>query len=119
MAGGGATVDTVAPAAALASRLIAAHPDHVPVIIENDCRGYSLRNCKFLVTRDLRIAQFMCVVRKRLGPQQPGAAVALYMSSNGKIPAASETVGALYDRNRDPETLLLRLGIHNENTFGN
>ncbi len=45
----------------------------------------------------------MCVVRKRLGPQQPGAAVALYMSSNGKIPAASETVGALYDRNRDPE----------------
>lgn len=105
--------------AALAARLVEAHPGHVPVIVDNDCRGFTLRNSKFLVTRDVRIAQFMCIVRKRLGPRPPGPAVALYMSSKGKIPTSSETIGALYDRNRDPETLLLHLALHSENTFGN
>jgi hypothetical protein len=115
----GNTGAAASPVAALAARLVAAHPDHVPVIIDNECRGFALRNSKFLVTRDVRIAQFMCIVRKRLGPRPPGPAVALYMSSKGKIPTSSETIGTLYDRNRDPNTLLLHLALHSENTFGN
>lgn len=104
--------------AARAKRLLAAHPGHVPVIVENKCEGHELTSCKFLATREMNVSHFMAIVRKRMRPA-PAASVALYLFSGAseRIPAGAQTVGELYDRDKNEDQLLM-VRLCKENTFG-
>lgn len=101
-----------------AARLLAAHPGHVPVIVENACKDHELANAKFMASREMRVSHFTSIVRRRLRPA-PSASVALYMFSgrSESIPAAAQSMGELYDRDKDAENLL-RVKVCRENTFG-
>jgi hypothetical protein len=101
-----------------AARLMAAHPGHVPVIVENACKDHELINAKFMASREMRVSHFMLIVRKRLRPAPP-ASVALYVfcGKSESIPASAQSMGELYDREKDAENLL-RVKLCRENTFG-
>jgi hypothetical protein len=103
---------------ALAARLLAAHPEHVPVLVENASGDATLANSKFLAARDMRVSHFMLVVRKRMRPA-PRASAALYMlvSERGKMAPAAQAVGELYDAERSADGML-RVRVCKENTFG-
>jgi hypothetical protein len=103
---------------ALAARLLAAHPEHVPILVENASGDAALANSKFLASRDMRVSHFMLVVRKRLRPA-PRASAALYMlaSERGKMAPAAQTVGELYDAECSADGML-RVRVCKENTFG-
>ena len=69
---------------------------------------------KFLVPRELSVAQFSHVLRKRikLTPEK-----AMFIFVNKTLPAASQQMGSLYDKCKDHDNFLY-ISYASENTFG-
>jgi hypothetical protein len=113
-----ASSDSSGAEAERAARLLKAHPGHVPVIVESTCEGHKLANAKFMVARDMRVAQFMLVLRKRLTPAPPASsALYLFSGATGRIPASAQTMGEVYDRDKNHDKLLM-VKLCRESTFG-
>lgn len=98
-----------------AHRINKKYEDRVPIIVEiaENC-NISLDKTKYLVPRDLTVAQFLYVIRKRiaLAPES-----ALFMFFNNTLPATSELLGFVYKQQKDKDGFLYA-SISLENTFG-
>lgn len=96
-------------------RIMNKYPDRIPIICESlKPSNPQIDKTKYLVPNDLTIGQFLYVIRKRIAlpPEQ-----AIYLFVNGSIPATSELIAVVYDRNKDVDGFLY-IYYSCENTFG-
>lgn len=93
------------------------YPDRMPIICERNamCKQVpELDKTKYLVPRDLTIAQFMYVIRKRI---KLDADRALFVFINHTIPPSAALLSDVYERNRDEDGFLY-VTYSGEQTFG-
>lgn len=100
-------------------RLIAKYPDKVPIVIERakgaDKSLPDLPNKKFLVPRDLTIAQFLYTIRKRI-ELEPSRAIYLFFDNT--LPSSSITLNELYEKYKNKDDDVLYGSYTSECTFG-
>lgn len=86
----------------------------VSEICENNKNDISLDKHKFLVPSEITLAQFICVIRKRIkiNPED-----ALFIYFNNVLPISSDTLGNIYRCHKDLDGFLYAT-IALENTFG-
>lgn len=98
------------------NNIVAKYPGRVPIIVEK-YQGSQLPDIdkmKYLVPKDMSISQFMFIIRKRikLEPSQ-----SLFITVNGVLVGSSQTVGEIYEGNKDEDGFLYVV-YASENTFG-
>lgn len=100
-----------------AKQLLDRYPDKVPVILERHAKSSiaEMTNHKFLVPRELTVAQFLYMIRKRISLAPTDA---LYLFFNNELPMMSLSMGEIYLRYRNPDDLLLHGVYASECTFG-
>lgn len=110
------------------------YPNKIPVIVERaqlvdkygnavdpDAEGNpaigllpKIDKNKYLVPGDLTVAQFLCLIRKRI---KLGNDQALFIYINGTLPATSAMFASLYADHKDPDGFLY-VQYTGESTFG-
>ena len=93
------------------------YPDRIPIIVEiadTDKNSIILDKKKFIVPKDLTIAQFIFVIRKRIKLQPEHA---LFIFFDNKIPTSSTLISEIYNKNKDEDGFLYA-DIALELTFG-
>lgn len=92
------------------------YPDRIPIIVEKykDCKLPDVDKCKYLVPNDMTMSKFIFVVRKRI---QLDSSQALFITVNGVMATAGQTLGDLYDDQKDEDGFLYVV-YTSENTFG-
>ena len=92
------------------------YPDRIPIIVEkhNSSELPPVDKCKYLVPNDMTMSKFIFVVRKRI---QLDSSQALFITVNGVMATAGQTVGDLYDNQKDEDGFLYVV-YTSENTFG-
>lgn len=94
------------------------YPDRIPCILEkshvNTNELPNIDKEKFLVPGDLRMSQFMFVIRKRINirPEQ-----AIFIFCNGQILLNHSEIKDIYDKNKNEDNYLY-LQYSGESTFG-
>jgi len=100
------------------TRVLAKYPDRIPVICQkrnvNDDTPL-IKKTKYLVPRDLTVAQFMSVVRKKIDLSEEKAL--FFYVNNFSIPKASEEIQNIYCKEKDEDEFLY-FTYCLENTFG-
>jgi GABA(A) receptor-associated protein len=100
------------------AKLLQKYPDKIPIVLE---RGPgkddmpNLPNSKFLVPRDLTVAQFIYTIRKRV---ELPPAKAIYLFFGNVLPSSALTVGQVYEQYHNPKDLVLHGTYTSECTFG-
>lgn len=93
------------------------YPDRMPIICERSsmCKQVpQLDKTKYLVPKDLTVAQFMYVIRKRIKLDSDRA---LFMFVNQVIPQSSAALVDVYEKNKDEDGFLY-VTYSGEQTFG-
>lgn len=96
-------------------RIICKYPNRVPIICERiNNEVPDIDRNKYLCPRDLSLANFMFVIRKRLKlpPEK-----ALYLFINKKIVPCSQLLGAVYEEKKNADGFLY-INYAGESTFG-
>lgn len=98
-------------------RVMHMYSDRIPVICEKAraARLAQLKRKKFLIPRDLKMGQFMYVIRKHLR-LPPDIAIYLYVAGR-KIYGGSTVISEIYDKEKDPDGFLYIM-YNSENVFG-
>uniref|UniRef100_A0A6C0E112 Autophagy-related protein n=1 Tax=viral metagenome TaxID=1070528 RepID=A0A6C0E112_9ZZZZ len=92
------------------------YPDNVAIYVT--CKdGLLLPKHKFLVNANTTVGQFLGVLRNKL-KNKTGSSTALFILVNNIIPPSSELLHSVYDRHKDEVTLMLKITLCSENTFG-
>ena len=97
-----------------AERIKGRYPSRVPIIVNTGEGVPKLDKQKYLVPRDLKACEFMCVIRKRI---TISAEESLYMFFNEKMVVSSAMMGKVYEDNKSEDEFLY-VHICIENTFG-
>ena len=99
-----------------ANIILQKYPDRIPVVLKNNKRApvEGLKKLKYLVPRDITVAEFMENIRKGVSVSS-NEAIFIYVNNN--IPTATKLMGDIYEEFKD-ETLYLVMDICHENTFG-
>jgi GABA(A) receptor-associated protein len=99
-----------------ATRILEKFPDRIPVICEPTTRSshFKMEKTKFLVPKDLRIYQFIMIVRGRL---KLDATIALFFIAGDVVASSTATFNQLYYEHADQDGFLY-LTFSEENTFG-
>jgi len=103
------------------------NPTYVPVIVEcEDTLAPVLKKRKYLIPRDITIAQFLFVLRREMKGLDPSVATFLFLEQN--LVPAGEYVGKIYDdalekrgvttENQAKSDLFLYVYLAGENCFG-
>ena len=100
------------------ARVMSKFSDRMPIICERNpscTQTPKIDKVKYLVPKDLTMAQFMYVIRKRikLAPEQ---AIFLFVAS-GTLPPSVATLQAVYDQHRADDGFLY-MTYSGENVFG-
>tara|TARA_B110000285_G_C15131735_1_gene624046 strand:- start:2668 stop:3018 length:351 start_codon:yes stop_codon:yes gene_type:complete len=92
------------------------YPDRIPIIVEKykDCKLPDVDKCKYLVPNDMTMSKFIFVVRKRI---ELDSSQALFITIDGAMTTAGQTVGQLYHDKKDEDGFLYII-YTGENTFG-
>ena len=102
-----------------ASKIIEKYPDRIPVICERSPLTKSIPDIdrrKFLVPRDLTVAEFTYVIRRRI--QLPHTtAMFVFIKKQSRLPPSSQTMRLVYEQNMSPDAFLY-MYYTGENTFG-
>ena len=107
------------------SKLNNKYPDYVPVIIskrEKDKILQDIDKTKYLIPKNLNIAEFLCIIRKKINTDSKQAIFVFIIVKNGSksqsslIPA-NTTFEQLYSQSRSDDNFLY-LVYTSENTFG-
>lgn len=98
--------------------ILSRYPDRIPVIVERSAKTADdcpeIDKNKYLIPKDLTIAQFMNVIRQRMKlPSEK----AIFLLVNGMIPSNSTMFSNLYNEHKD-EDQFLYITYSFENTFG-
>ena len=101
-----------------ATRVLNKYPERIPIICQkvdnNDDSIPTIEKIKYLVPIDLTLAQFMCILRKKL---ELPSEKAVFIFVNNTIPTASETIEKIYEEHKDLDGFLY-MTYSGENTFG-
>lgn len=99
-----------------AERITGRYPDRIPIIAELVANSTlpPLDKHKFLVPEDLSVAQFICILRKRikLAPEQ-----AIFIFVNNTLPQHSALMSQIYKEHKSSD-LFLYFTVAGESTFG-
>ena len=96
-------------------RILDKYPDKIPIIVEtNDKDLPTLLKTKYLAPKDLTFGQFLYFIRGKLNlpPEK-----ALFMFVNNTIPATSDLVETVYNKQKYKDNFLY-ISVNSENTFG-
>ena len=83
-----------------ASQIITKYPERIPIIVQKYYTSEvpDVDKCKYLVPNDMTMSKFIFVVRRRI---ELDSSQALFITINGIMAPASQTVGELYDNQKD------------------
>ncbi len=95
-------------------RLKDKYPDRIAIICETSEKDFKLDKVKYLVPLDLRLDQFIAIIRKRI---QLSSDEALFLFCRNTLPMTSNTVIELYKQHADEDGFLY-FHICKESTFG-
>lgn len=97
-------------------RLLSVQPAYVPVIVERgDRRAPLIDREKYLVPRDLSMAHFQCVVRRRLRLERDES---FFLLCGGTLLHGSASLQEVFDAHHDRADGFLYMQYTLENTFG-
>lgn len=91
------------------------HPDRIPIIIDVSKDGPTLNQSKYLVNKELSLANFISNLRKNLNENR--SIFAFISNKNFTIPVQSDTIQNLYDKYKCEDGFLY-ITISYENCFG-
>lgn len=100
------------------SEILTKYPDRIPCILEksniNTNELPNIDKSKFLVPGDLRMSQFMFVIRKRIDirPEQ-----AIFIFCNGQLLLNQSELSEIYKKHKNDDNYLY-LEYSGESTFG-
>ena len=98
-----------------ASRILSKYPDRIPVICERANNNIKdLDKKKYLIPNDLKMIDFLMVVRRRLNLP---AHQSLFVFVNDKLINGSELLSKIYDGEKDEDGFLYVM-YGGESTFG-
>lgn len=99
-----------------ARRILTRYPNRIPIICEKSKNQNlpDINKNKYLVTQDLTIGQFICVIRSRM---RLPATFSLFVLIDGHIPSSASMIGELYDQYKHSDGFLY-VEYCQENTFG-
>ena len=98
-------------------RLMIKYKDRIPIILECVCdisKNISLDKHKYLVPRDINVAQLMFIIRSRI---KLNANDSLFMFFDNILKPSTETIGNIYKYHKNADGFLYAM-ITLENTFG-
>lgn len=91
------------------------HPEHIPVIIEpHKPSDPPISKRKYLVPKDLMVAQMIYIVRKRVDLSKGQS---IFFSCRGRLPFTTDTIFTLDSHSREKDGFLY-LDYTLEHTFG-
>jgi len=99
-------------------KIMEKYEDRIPIVIFKDekCKNLSdINKNKFLAPTDLTLAQFLCVIRKRIELDEAQALFIFVDEST--LAASSQTIGTLYQNHKDEDGFLYMIYC-SENVFG-
>lgn len=98
-------------------KITSTHPNKVPVIVERAPSASGVPEIdknKYLVPGELTMAQFLCLIRKRIKLSNDQS---LFIYINGTLPATSALFNTIYEEHRDSDGFLYVL-YTGESSFG-
>ena len=97
-------------------KILLKYPSRIPIIVEkrDNCEFDDINKKKYLVPKDMPMAQFVCVIRGRikLDPSKT-----LFVMVNNTLVAGADNIGEIYDTHKDKDGFLY-IVYTSENTFG-
>lgn len=115
------TKDTLDKRKMLSKTLFEKFPDRLPVILEkNKSEKISklINKNKFLVSYDTTVAEFMCILRKRIFVDEKSSIYIFTNNKNKVLLSGSFSMGSIYNDHKDEDGFLY-LEYCYENVFGN
>ena len=106
------------------NRILAKHPNLIPIIISADEKIGKLKKNKFLCPSDISFSQFLCSVRKQI---TINSSQAIYAFCDNKILCSTSLMNTIYHEymekknnivGREKYDRFMYLTICTENTFG-
>lgn len=93
------------------------YPDRIPILVYPiDNKQPQIDKSKYLVPKDMILAQFITIIRNRLVKLKPDEAIFVFVNGS-TIPRASDTMSELYTKYKsEDEFLFIHYSL--ENTFG-
>ena len=96
-------------------RIVIKYPERVPIICERFTTNVpEVDRKKYLCPRDLSLANFIYVIRKRMTLNSEKA---LYLFVNNKMIPCSKLLGTIYEQEKDEDGFLY-INYGGESTFG-
>lgn len=98
------------------NRILKKYPERIPIIMEKHASSTvpNLDQTKFLVPKELTVAQFIYVLRKRIKIQSTEA---LFIFINDSLPNSASMLSEIYDAHKNQDGFLY-MTYASENTFG-
>lgn len=92
------------------------YPDRIPVIVTkaDNCKLNDIDKHKFLVPKDLKISEFISVIRKRVKLQSHEA---IFVFINNILPPLSERIIDIYEKEKAQDNFLYVI-YNSESVFG-
>ena len=97
-----------------AQALLDKYPTRSPVIVKSNDHGLSMIRSKYLVPNDLKLGEFMAVIRRYISSLTPQEA--LYAFFNNRIYPQNTEIGNIF--NIEQRDFYLSMVIRKETTFG-
>jgi len=97
-----------------ANRVLEKYPDRVPVIVYRGKCNYFIDKEKYLVPNDMKMGEFMVIIRKRLKLFKEEA---LFLFVGNTIPSNSKQLDEVYELYKDNDGFLY-VSYNTENVFG-
>lgn len=100
-------------------RILMKFPERIPIICEKDNAKNNdllpeLSKQKFLVPKEIKVCEFMFVLRSKL---KIGPEYAIFITINGFIPSSTDMMSHIYEEHKDQDGFLY-VTYGAENTFG-
>ncbi len=99
-----------------ADRILASHPDRVPILVVRKDKRINLDKCKYLVPLEITMGQLSYVIRKNMKDVKDSEAMFFFISKKQVLSPSSALVSQVYEQYKDNGFLQLEIGL--ENTFG-
>eukprot|EP01089_Gocevia_fonbrunei_P007973 TRINITY_DN19444_c0_g1_i1.p1 TRINITY_DN19444_c0_g1~~TRINITY_DN19444_c0_g1_i1.p1 ORF type:complete len:120 (-),score=21.42 TRINITY_DN19444_c0_g1_i1:59-418(-) len=109
--------NTLKKRTSISSKLLASHPDKIPIIVERQPNSDAppIPKHKFLAPGDLTVAGFISEIRKQL-PIGSETAIFIFVNQN-TLPASSALLSTIYEQHKDEDGFLYIL-YTKENIYG-
>jgi GABA(A) receptor-associated protein len=93
------------------------YPDYIPIVVRTKSNNnIELNKCKFLVSGEITIGQFLFILRKKISHLKASESIFLFVDN--QIPPATALMSRLYHEKKDIDTEMLYMVVCKENTFG-